>query len=90
MSEKIKHNDSSRNRPQETSKEEITRLRAEALRIEFKMSETLKGLGKKGVYGLSDEEKHDIPKMSDEDIEAGIAWVTSKGVRIDPANDEVT
>ncbi len=26
----------------------------------------------------------------DEDIEAGIAWVTSKGVRIDPANDEVT
>jgi len=26
----------------------------------------------------------------DEDIEAGIAWVTSKGVRVAPANDEVT
>ncbi len=26
----------------------------------------------------------------EEDIEAGIAWVTSKGVRIAPANDEVT
>ena len=24
----------------------------------------------------------------DEDIEAGIAWATSKGVRVDPANDE--
>ncbi len=23
-----------------------------------------------------------------EDIEAGIAWVTSKGVRVEPANDE--
>ncbi len=26
----------------------------------------------------------------DEDIEAGIAWATSKGVRVNPANDEVT
>ena len=26
----------------------------------------------------------------EEDIEAGIAWVTSKGVRVAPANDEVT
>ena len=26
----------------------------------------------------------------EEDIEAGIAWVTSKGVRVNPANDEVT
>ena len=26
----------------------------------------------------------------DEDIEAGIAWATSKGVRVAPANDEVT
>ena len=26
----------------------------------------------------------------DEDIEAGIAWVTSKGVRVDLANDEAT
>ncbi len=26
----------------------------------------------------------------DEDIEAGIAWVTSKGVRVNPANDETT
>jgi len=26
----------------------------------------------------------------EEDIEAGIAWATSKGVRVDPANDEVT
>ena len=26
----------------------------------------------------------------DEDIEAGIAWVTSKGVRVTPANDETT
>jgi hypothetical protein len=25
----------------------------------------------------------------EEDIEAGIAWATSKGVRVDPANDEV-
>jgi ABC-type methionine transport system ATPase subunit len=25
----------------------------------------------------------------EEDIEAGIAWVTSKGVRVNPANDEV-
>ena len=24
----------------------------------------------------------------DEDIEAGIAWATSKGVRVNPANDE--
>ena len=24
----------------------------------------------------------------DEDIEAGIAWATSKGVRVDPAKDE--
>ncbi len=26
----------------------------------------------------------------DEDIEAGIAWAISRGVRVDPANDEVT
>ncbi len=26
----------------------------------------------------------------DEDIEAGIAWAISKGVRVNPANDEVT
>jgi len=26
----------------------------------------------------------------DEDIEAGIVWVTSKGVRVEPANDAVT
>jgi ABC-type methionine transport system ATPase subunit len=26
----------------------------------------------------------------EEDIEAGIAWVTSKGVRVAPTNDEVT
>ena len=26
----------------------------------------------------------------DKDIEAGIAWVTSKGVRVAPANDETT
>ncbi len=26
----------------------------------------------------------------EEDIEAGIAWAISKGVRVDPANDEVT
>ena len=26
----------------------------------------------------------------EEDIEAGIAWATSKGVRVDPANDETT
>ncbi len=26
----------------------------------------------------------------EEDIEAGIAWVTSKGVRVAPANDETT
>ncbi len=26
----------------------------------------------------------------DEDIEAGIAWATSKGVRVNPANDETT
>jgi len=26
----------------------------------------------------------------EEDIEAGIAWATSKGVRVAPANDEVT
>jgi len=26
----------------------------------------------------------------EEDIEAGIAWATSKGVRVDAANDEVT
>ena len=26
----------------------------------------------------------------EEDIEAGIAWVTSKGVRVNPANDETT
>jgi len=26
----------------------------------------------------------------EEDIEAGITWVTSKGVRVNPANDEVT
>ena len=26
----------------------------------------------------------------DEDIEAGIAWAISKGVRVAPANDEVT
>ncbi len=26
----------------------------------------------------------------EEDIETGIAWVTSKGVRVTPANDEVT
>ncbi len=26
----------------------------------------------------------------EEDIEAGIAWATSKGVRVTPANDEVT
>ncbi len=25
----------------------------------------------------------------DEDIEAGIAWATSRGVRVDPAEDEV-
>ena len=25
-----------------------------------------------------------------EDIEAGIAWVTSKGVRVDPVSDEMT
>lgn len=25
-----------------------------------------------------------------EDIEAGITWVTSKGVRVNPANDETT
>ena len=26
----------------------------------------------------------------DEDIEAGIAWATSKGIRIDPAGDNTT
>jgi hypothetical protein len=26
----------------------------------------------------------------EEDIEAGITWVTSKGVRVNPANDETT
>ncbi|GAJ18664.1 unnamed protein product, partial [marine sediment metagenome] len=26
----------------------------------------------------------------DEDIEAGIAWATSKGVRVNPAKDETT
>ena len=26
----------------------------------------------------------------EEDVEAGIAWATSKGVRVNPANDEVT
>ena len=26
----------------------------------------------------------------DEDIEAGITWATSKGVRVNPANDETT
>ena len=26
----------------------------------------------------------------EDDIEAGITWVISKGVRVDPANDEVT
>ncbi len=26
----------------------------------------------------------------EKDIEAGIAWVTSRGVRVAPANDEVT
>jgi len=26
----------------------------------------------------------------EEDIEAGIAWATSKGVRVAPTNDEVT
>ena len=26
----------------------------------------------------------------EEDIEAGIAWATSKGVRVNPANDETT
>jgi len=26
----------------------------------------------------------------DEDIEAGIAWVTSKGVRVEPTIDEMT
>jgi len=26
----------------------------------------------------------------EEDIEAGIAWVISKGVRVDPANDKLT
>ncbi len=26
----------------------------------------------------------------EEDIEAGIAWAISKGVRVNPANDEVT
>ena len=26
----------------------------------------------------------------EEDIEAGITWAISKGVRVDPANDEVT
>ena len=26
----------------------------------------------------------------EEDIEAGIAWATSKGVRVDPANDKLT
>jgi len=27
---------------------------------------------------------------NEEDIEQGIAWVTSKGVRVDPANGDIT